>query len=306
MLRPSVARYPGVVPPPEPGPLLVDPALDERLSELIARILGERPDLVPTRPGSPRVGLTSRHAVYLGGDERACRRIQLEGERLLWAARNGLPVPQLVERGPGWLVTERAPDDGHKRGRAYVEAALRAAAAIEGVGELPPGLPAGTPFRKPSRRVVAERTWRLLRGPVPLRDFVGLRRAFRSLPREVLAHGDFHPRNVLFNRGSGVTTVIDWEFVALAPRHSDLLLLWARLEERDDRQLVLEEVLKAGTDREQVALLHQWLAVRCVADMVTKLHPRDWPAERLSRSLERVAEASANAASWRGSRPPAR
>lgn len=280
--------------------MTVPVAPDDRLADLVARILGEAPELVPTRPGQAQVGLTGRYAVYLAVDERTTRRLELEGERLAWGSRMGLPVPLVIDRGPGWLVTERVPDDGQKRGPAYVEAAIRAARAIELIRDDPPGLPALTPFRKPSRRMVAERTWRLLRGPVSLREFVELRRRVSRLPKEVLGHGDFHPKNVLFAHDGGEARVIDWEYVALAPRHSDLLMLWSRLEDPDDRRRVLDAVLETDPDRQRLALLHQWFAVRHVADTVTKLPIRQWPRERLVTAMERVAEATANATAWLG------
>ena len=73
--------------------------IEEALAE-VAAVAGERPRLVTTRPGQPWVGLTSAYAVHIAHDDRTRARIRGEAERLAWAARNGIPVPAVVEAPP--------------------------------------------------------------------------------------------------------------------------------------------------------------------------------------------------------------
>ena len=63
--------------------------IEEAIAE-VAAVVGERPQLVTTRPGQPWVGLTSGCAVHIAHDERTRGRIREEAERLGWAARNGI------------------------------------------------------------------------------------------------------------------------------------------------------------------------------------------------------------------------
>ena len=58
-------------------------------------------------------------------------------------------------------------------------------------------------------------------------------------------------------------------------------MLWPRLEEPDDRALVLEEVERTTKDRRAAGVLHHWLAVRLLADLVTKFAPGDWDRPRI-------------------------
>src|SRR5438067_7612210 len=106
-----------------------DVEIEEVLAEVVA-VVGERPQLVHTRPGQPWVGLTTDCAIHMAHDDRTRNRIREEAERLAWAARNGIPVPAVVDQRDEWLVTSRAVNDGVTCGRAYVEAAIGAARAI--------------------------------------------------------------------------------------------------------------------------------------------------------------------------------
>ena len=75
-------------------------------------------------------------------------------------------------------------------------------------------------------------------------------------------------------------------------------MLWPRLEEADDRALVLEEVERTTKDRRAAGVLHHWLAVRLLADLVTKFVPAEWDRGRISATVDRVNEARATRDRW--------
>jgi hypothetical protein len=271
--------------------------IEEILAEAAA-VLGEQPRLVTTRAGQPWVGLTSQCAIHVAYDERTQARLREEAERLTWAARQGIPVPQVRESRPQWLITTRAVNDGATGGRRYLEAAIGAARAIATAPEPPPSLRPPAPAHGGGRLAGAVRLSRIVRSPLSPREFRSARAAARRLRRHVLAHGDFVLHNVLFDERAGTVTVIDWEFLTYAPAHFDLLVLWPRLPEAEDRALVLDEVLRTTRDRGAAGVLHHWLAVRFLADLVTKVPPGQWPRERIDHALRCLAEARANTAAW--------
>ena len=270
----------------------------EEVIEEVAAVVGERPRFVTTRAGQPRVGLTTGCAVHIAHDDRTRNRIREEAERLEWAARNGIPVPAVVERRERWLVTTRAVNDGVTSGRAYVEAAIGAARAIAAAAEAPPSLRAPLAAHGGGRWAGLVRLSRIVRSPLSPAEFRATRAAAARLPRDTLAHGDYVLHNILFDAAKASVTVIDWEFLTRAPAHQDLLMLWVRLEEADDRALVLEEVERTTTDRAAAGVLHHWLAVRLLTDLVTKFAPAEWNRGRIEATVERVKEARATRARW--------
>jgi phosphotransferase family enzyme len=274
---------------------------DVDIEEVIAEVtlvVGERPQLVTTRPGQPWVGLTAECAIHIAHDDRTRGRIRDEAERLAWAARNGIPVPAVVDQREGWLVTSRAVNDGVTSGRPYVEAAIGAARAIAGAPEPPPSLRAPVAAHGGGRWAGAVRLSRIVRGPLSPGEFGAARAAHAELPRDTLAHGDYVLHNILFDASKASVTVIDWEFLTRGPAHQDLLMLWPRLEEADDRALVLEEVERTTKDKRAAGVLHHWLAVRLLADLVTKFAPADWDRARIDATVELVKEARATRTRW--------
>lgn len=274
-----------------------DVDIEEVIAEVTA-VLGERPSLVTTRPGQPWVGLTTDCAIHIAHDDRTRGRIRDEADRLGWAARNGIPVPAVVEQRGDWLATTRAVNDGVTSGRAYVEAAIGAAGAIAAAVEEPPSLRAPLAAHGGGRWAGVVRLSRIVRSPLSPPEFRGARAAAATLPRDTLAHGDYVLHNILFDTSKGSVTIIDWEFLTRAPAHQDLLMLWPRLEEADDRALVLEEVERTTKDRRAAGVLHHWLAVRLLADLVTKFAPADWDRRRIDATVERVREARQTRARW--------
>ena len=271
--------------------------IEEALAE-VAAVVGERPQLVHTRPGQPWVGLTAACAVHIAHDDRTRARIREEAERLGWAARNGIPVPSVVDVRPSWLVTTRAVNDGVTSGRAYVEGAIAAARAIAAAAEPPPNLRAPVAAHGGGRKAGLVRLSRIVRSPLPPGEFRAVRAVAAGLRRDTLAHGDYVLHNILFDAARGTVTVIDWEFLTRAPAHQDLLMLWPRLEEPADRALVLEEVERTTGDRRAAGVLHHWLAVRFLADLVTKAPPREWDRPRIEAAVARMNEAKTNRARW--------
>jgi hypothetical protein len=270
----------------------------ENTLDRAAAHLGERPRLVLTRPGQPWVGLTTRGAIHIAYDEPTRSRIREEAARLRWAARQGIPVPEVRELADDWLVTDRAVDDKATGGRAYVEAAIEAARAISSAPEPPPTVRGPVAAHGGGRRAGAERLYRIVRSPLSSREFRRVRAAASRLPRDTLAHGDFVLHNILYDRARQSVTVIDWEYLTYAPPQFDLLMLWARLVKADDRALVLEAALRATGDRAALGTLHRWLSIRLLADLVTKFPPKRWQRDRIAAAVHRVAEARANAAAW--------
>jgi aminoglycoside phosphotransferase len=271
--------------------------IEEALAE-VAAVVGERPQLVQTRPGQPWVGLTAACAVHIAHDDRTRARIREEAERLGWAARNGIPVPSVVDVRPSWLVTTRAVNDGVTSGRPYVEGAIAAARAIAAAAEPPPSLRAPVAAHGGGRRAGLVRLSRIVRSPLPPGEFRAVRAVAGGLRRDTLAHGDYVLHNILFDGARGTVTVIDWEFLTRAPAHQDLLMLWPRLEEAADRALVLEEVERTTRDRRAAGVLHHWLAVRFLADLVTKAPAREWDRPRIEAAVARMNEAKTTRARW--------
>jgi aminoglycoside phosphotransferase (APT) family kinase protein len=139
---------------------------------------------------------------------------------------------------------------------------------------------------------------RIVRSPLSPGEFRAARAAAAGLPRDTLAHGDYVLHNILFDASKASVTVIDWEFLTRGPAHQDLLMLWPRLEEAEDRALVLEEVERTTKDRRAAGILHHWLAVRLLADLVTKFAPAEWDRARIEATVDRVREARATRTRW--------
>jgi hypothetical protein len=270
----------------------------EKALAKVADVVGERPQLVTTRPGQPWVGLTTDCAIHIAHDDRTRNRIREEADRLAWAARNGIPVPAVVDSQADWLVTSRAVNDGVTTGRPYVEAAVGAARAISTAPEPPPNLRAPVAAHGGGRRAGLVRLSRIVRSPLSPGEFRAARAAAAALPRDTLAHGDYVLHNILFDAQKASVTIIDWEYLTRSPAHQDLLMLWPRLTEADDRALVMEEVERTTKDRRAAGVLHHWLAVRLLADLVTKFAPGEWDRPRIEATLARVNEARATRARW--------
>ena len=229
---------------------------------LVARALGVTPEFPPVRRGQPKVAITGHAIVYLAGDDSARRRIHREGARLLWAARNGIPVPEVLDQAPNWLVTRRVPDDPKPDGPALARAAAAITAAIANATEPPPGplVAVPSPFRGTARAAARLARWE---STALAEEFLRLHRVVTRLPRTQLAHGDFHLKNLLYDAKERVLRVIDWEFVTYAPTGLDVLMLWARLGDPKGRA----ELIRKANNGAVTATTALWAAERYLADL---------------------------------------
>jgi aminoglycoside phosphotransferase len=245
-------------------------------------------------------GRTDRHFVYLAGDRAGRERVALEAARLRWAAEQGLPVPPLVSwsEDGAWVVTVRVPDDP-PIGSAYVRAAVEAARRLSELPPPPPEILAGTPSRRAPARGRLRRAARLAAGGIDPREFSRVRALALSLPADRLAHGDYQIGNVLHDREAGAVHLTDFEFLGPAPAGTDVLLLWQTLDRDADRDEALESLLE-GTgpqERERLAILHRWIALRTLAEALV-LPPGEPEREGIGECRRLVRLAREHAASW--------
>jgi len=277
------------------------PAAAEAPLREVAPLLGERPRLFsPPHAQAYWFGRTDRHFAYLAGDAGARRRVLLEVRRLDWAREQGLRVPPMVAHAPdgSWLVSELVPSDGPV-GPGYVLAAAEAARALAALPSPPPDVLEGSYGRRAPRRGRLRRVARLLAGGVNVREFAGLRRAAASLAADTVTHGDFHPNNVLYDEAAGAVTLTDFEMLGLAPAGSDLLLLWVTLDRDEDRELILDELLRdAGAEeRRRLSIVHRWIAIRTLAERVA-LPRSERDREGIEEARRLLALARENARVW--------
>ena len=244
------------------------------------------------------VALTPGYAVYLAGDDAGRQRLPLEERRVRWAASQGIPVPEVVELGEGWLISRRVPR-GDQVGPRFVEAVTAAAHLVATAGPPPPEVLAGGRARRAPRHTIALRLARMAASPLSVRLFMDSRRVAAGLAADTLAHGDFIPSNLPFDEERGRVHLVDWEMLGYAPAHTDLLTLWPHLARAEDRQALLETALRRSGDRRALAALHRWLTVRALADL-TNAPRRQWNRPRVETVTARVREAVANAAAWGG------
>lgn len=262
--------------------------------------LGVEPEVL--RPGSGKlswVATTSAHVVYLAWDERGRARVRREARRLRWAAEAGIPVPPLVDgdaRG-SWIAVRRVRDDPPV-GAVYVEAALAAASSVAGAAPPPAAVLQGTRTRRAPTASRPIRMFRMWSAGMDLREFASARAAAGALPHDTLAHGDFHLANVLFDALAGCVHLVDLEYLSYAPKGTDALMLWAGLDRREDREAVVEALLRPPeADRVRLAVLHRWLALRVLADLVIA-PPHEREPHRIVEAFALVDEARENARRW--------
>ena len=277
-------------------PAAVQRDVHRRLSAL-QRHLGETPHVPEHWWGKQMwVALTPSFAVYLAVGEAARHRLPMEERRLRWAAAQGIPTPEVLERTEDWLITRRVRRDD-QGGPPFVAAVSDVAARIARITAPPAEILGGGRLRRAPRRSVAVRLGRMAAGPVSVRAFLAARHAVAAIPSDTLAHGDFIPSNLPFDRAAGVIHVVDWEMLGFAPACTDLLTLWPHLLDSDDRAALLEAALVRARDRRALGAVHRWLTVRAVADLVTA--PRKGrDAARVATLMERVREATTNAKAW--------
>jgi Phosphotransferase enzyme family len=149
------------------------------------------------------------------------------------------------------------------------------------------------PLARPARGRL-RRIARQVRSGLPLREFARVRRIAAELPRPTVAHGDYHPGNLLFDERAGRLAVIDWTHAGPAPRHTDLVRLWGQLPSDDDSAALIEAVLRTTprAGRPDLGALWHWLALRQLAEHLddpTGSDDPDYPAQ-LARRLAAARE----------------
>lgn len=129
--------------------------------------------------------------------------------------------------------------------------------------------------------------------PIRLREARHLRDAMAELPADGWAHGDYRSYNVLYEARTQHVQVIDWEYAGRAWRGSDLLAMWACLDNPEVTDVLLEAVLADRTPAEapDVGLVLLWSTVRLLAEQVTGSSMRERDHARIGRVMARVARA---------------
>lgn len=232
---------------------------------------------VRRRPVSRLTG--SGLVVDLALDDRGRRLNLLEVHGRTWARARGLPTPDvLAHDGAGRWLLARQLDIQPASGHDYVHAASALAARIAGSSP-PRGGPPPTSWRAP-RRTIVLRAARMRAAGMSLTSFRAVRRAASALPTGPVAHNDYTYRNVLHLAAGGLC-LVDWEYLGPAPRYTDELRLWTTLRREDDRQLLMELLLRRADkgQRSHIGLLSLWLSLRLRAENVAAPRPDRDPAD---------------------------
>jgi aminoglycoside phosphotransferase len=264
-----------------PGWDLAPPQVRTRLHELAAG-LGPLEQVIEPDRGHAWIATTPDHVIYLVRGAATRRRVDLEERRRRWAESQGLPQPPVVARGEDHLVVRRLPQDPPV-GRQYLELAVDLADRIASAS-VPDELLEASTDRRASRRGIGRRLARLVRSGLPLREFKQAQRAAFALEATALAHGDFHPGNLLYSSAERRLVAIDWEYLGPAPPHSDLLTLWVHLPQPADRAWLVEHVLAAGADPRAVAVQQRWYVYRHLGDLVAGTPVAGWDRAAIRRA----------------------
>lgn len=200
-----------------------------------------------------------------------------------------LRAPEVLDHGPGWLLSVRVV------GLVPAEevAPELVAAALDRLSRLALPVPPASLAPPRSARHRAVQRLRLLRGPVPLAD---LRRASAVLAEEgpvVVGHGDLHAGNVLVRPEA--LYVLDWETCGPLAAGLDAAR-FASLLDLDTGTRVLDAFARtpSSPSRERLARLHYACTVQSAADMLltSDAEGRDVPrAHELITRLSRLRAA---------------
>jgi Phosphotransferase enzyme family len=253
------------------------------------------------KPGPPtpmriHVGEDSVFTVALSAEGR--RQNLIEHTCREWAAQHGIDCPTVLgfARTGDWLHAERVRAQ-RPEGSAYVNRALDAADHI--ARSEPPVLPVPPTQWRAGHLPRLRRTFRGILGGLNIRDFLRSRRAAAELTDLTTCHGDFYRRNVLF-RASGQVSIVDWEFVGLAPRWTDHLRIWSTLRRAEDRAESWNRILAScsPSDTGHLDVLMRWLCHRLLAEnLAAPRHQRD--REDLEHAHRLMAEARSISAELR-------
>jgi aminoglycoside phosphotransferase len=253
----------------------------ERVASLLAE-LGVAEPVVAVADLSARLGVVqgvlADRVLDLAVTESGRGRLLAELRGRRWAEERQVGVPEVVAAADDgrWLLSRRvhpAPSGGPRWTAAAVEAAVR-------IAPLP--APAGQPWEPPSggslrrARGTLQEGSRLVRGGVRVGELRAVRAAAAQLPLSEVAHGDLRAANVVVDTGNGDgeerLVVLEWSGVRAAPRHRDLLTLWATTPDAQDRAQIGEVVLSrtAGWEEPDVGLLWHAVALEQLVARLTR------------------------------------
>jgi hypothetical protein len=286
-----------------------DAAFRERLAALLAE-LGVDQALTAVADQSARLGTVTgvlpERVLDLAVTEVGRRRLRAELRGRRWAQERGMGVPEVLAAAEDgrWLLSRRvhpAPSGGARWTAAAVDAAVRIAPLPAPPG--PPWQPAAGPALRRARGTVQD-AGRLLRAGVRLRELRAVRGAAGQLPLSEVTHGDLAAANVVLDTDGGLV-VLEWTGVRPAPRHRDLLTLWATTPGEEDRAEIAEVVLArtAGWEQPDVGLLWHAVALERLVDRAVHSARAEEPEVAAARA--RLAEARRQAAAL-GSPVPVR
>jgi hypothetical protein len=286
-----------------------DAALRERLAALLTE-LGVDEALTAVADQSARLGTVTgvlpERVLDLAVTEVGRRRLRAELRGRRWAEERGIGVPEVLAAAEDgrWLLSRRvhpAPSGGARWTAAAVDAAVRIAPLPAPPGA--PWQPAAGPALRRARGTVQD-AGRLLRAGVRLRELRAVRGAAGQLPLSEVTHGDLAAANVVLDTDGGLV-VLEWTGVRPAPRHRDLLTLWATTPDEEDRAEIAEVVLArtAGWEQPDVGLLWHAVALERLVDRVVHSARAEGPEVAAARA--RLAEARRQAAAL-GSPVPVR
>ncbi len=223
-------------------------------------------------------GVLADRVLDLAVTESGRRRLRAELRGRRWAEERQVGVPEVLAAADDgrWLLSRRVhprPSGGARWTSAAVETAVRIAPL-----PVPPGQPWSPPAGPALRRAraTATDTGRLVRGGVRLRELRTVRAAAAQLPLSEVGHGDYRAANLVVDGdapdGDDRLVVLEWSGVRAAPRHRDLLTLWATTPDAQDRAQVGEVVLSrtAGWEEPDVGLLWHAVALEQLVARLTR------------------------------------
>ena len=223
-------------------------------------------------------GVLADRVLDLAVTESGRRRLRAELRGRRWAEERQVGVPEVLAAADDgrWLLSRRV-HPGASGGARWTAAAVEAAVRIAPL-PVPPGQPwsppAGPALRR-ARTSVGD-TGRLLRGGLRMGELRAVRAAAAQLPLSEVGHGDFRAANVVVDAdgadGDDRVVVLEWSGVRAAPRHRDLLTLWATTPDAEDRTQIGEVVLSrtAGWEEPDVGLLWHAVALEQLAARLTR------------------------------------
>lgn len=256
-----------------------------------AAVVGEPLTAFGRDPGQERlVAHSPTRVVYVGDDGDAAAELAVEARRLRWAAAAGIPVARVEHAGEGIVVATRVPDDD-QCGAAFGHALVRTLVAVADAAVPPPEVLAGGRTRADVQRGRLARWRRGLAAHVDLAEYLRARRAVRSLPAEVVCHGDAHDGNLLYDAEEGVVRLADWEMLGIGPRGADLATAWANLRCPAARRVVRDGLVHEVGAAPVAALLLAWAAHMHLLDLVTCPDPDAQPQDLVAEARDRVHEA---------------